>query len=182
MLLNRFSPVLSFTLILLVLAGCGSRKPLTGADTSDSKLSASGSTPRASASPSASSSTSGTAVSFEALSNGTSRIKTAGQRSVTDSEGFDTLWEEHSGSSAIKPQVDFESESVLAVFAGQKPTGGYSIKITSVSLDGKALQVKYHETSPAKGSLNSQVLTSPAHIVKIGKAKADFSSVEFEAE
>ncbi|MGD0094676.1 MAG: protease complex subunit PrcB family protein, partial [Planctomycetota bacterium] len=30
------------------------------------------------------------------------------------------------------PQISFEKEMVVAVFAGQKPTGGYSVKIENV--------------------------------------------------
>ena len=82
------------------------------------------------------------------------------------------------------PAVDFSKQTVVAVFAGQKSTGGYSIKITSVIVEDKKLLVKYHETEPEKGKVTSQVLTAPAHIIKLDKRQAagDFDSVEFKAE
>ena len=169
----RSSSLLALALILI--SGCGSRK-LSPTD----KPSAS-----PSASPSVSSaSVKGESISFTTLANGNSKVKTAGTRVVGDQADFEQLWKDHSGSSAILPEVDFSKQTVLAVFAGQKPTGGYSIKISSVRLDGKELVVSYHVTSPEKGKLNSQVLTYPAHIVSVAssKTKGDFTDVRFVSE
>lgn len=119
---------------------------------------------------------------FESLSQRNSRITTAGQRIVSDQEAFENLWEEHTGSSSDLPRVDFEQQTVVAVMMGQKKTGGYQITITGVRKEGDALVVSYSEKMPASGSFNSQVLTAPAHLVRIDASAADgdFSTVRFE--
>ena len=108
----------------------------------------------------------------------------AGTKVVSDAASFDTLWLQHNGSSQQKPEVDFDKETVLAVFSGQKKTGGYQIEITKISQSGSTLNVSYKETSPASSDLTSQVLTSPAHMVKISLSKSqnNFETVTFSAE
>lgn len=175
--------------LALLLSACGSRAPSTKtATTFDATTHASsGSSLSAEvvASPSPSpSAAAGSSIAFESLSTGTSRIKTQDQRVIADADGFADFWLEHAGSNAFLPEVDFSTQTVLAVFAGQKSTGGYSIRITAVKLANQQLTVSYHETEPAKGKLNSQVLNAPAHIVRIDKSKAagDFTSVKFLSE
>lgn len=183
---------------LILLSACGSRTPSTssrsgsgsdsGSDSgsvsarfSDSKPSPS---PSASADSGAVSASSSDSLSFESLANGSSRVKTAGNRTIATQEAFDTLWEEHAGPDKQPPTVDFDKQTVLAIFAGPKKSGGYSIKITTIKLAGKELQVRYHLTEPEKGKFTSQVLTYPSHIVTIDRQKAsgDFDSVKFIEE
>lgn len=123
-------------------------------------------------------------VSFVTLSKRTSRIKDAGTKVVFDAASFDTLWLQHNGSTQQKPEVNFDSETVIAVFSGQKNTGGYLIEITRILQTGSQLNVYYKETSPGSEDLTSQVITSPAHLVKIplSKSQKDFENVTFTAE
>lgn len=182
---------------LIFLTACGSRTPSTssrsGSDSDSGSVSARFSDSKASPSPSASptSSDSGAvnasssdSISFSSLSNGSSRVKTAGNRTVATQDELNTLWEEHAGADKQPPTVDFDKQTVLAIFAGPKKSGGYSIKITTIKLAGKELQVRYHLTEPDKGKLTTQVLTYPSHIVKIDRQKAggDFDSVKFIEE
>lgn len=183
---------------LILLTACGSRTPSTssrsGSDSDSGSVSArfsdSKASPSPSASPSASSdsgavnASSSDSISFSSLSNGSSRVKTAGNRTVATQDELDTLWEEHAGADKQPPTVDFDKQTVLAIFAGPKKSGGYSIKITTIKLAGKELQVRYHLTEPDKGKLTTQVLTYPSHIVKIDRQKAggDFDSVKFIEE
>ncbi len=69
------------------------------------------------------------------------------------------------------PEVDFQKQMVVAVFAGTKPTGGYSIRIRDIRHDAKAdkLLIFVEETSPPPGSITIQVLTQPYHMVLIPK-------------
>lgn len=121
---------------------------------------------------------------FESLSQRSSRITAAGQRIVSDQEAFANLWEDHTGSVSDLPSVDFDHQTVVAVLMGQKKTGGYQITITGVRKEGSVLVVSYSEKVPASGSFNSQVLTSPAHLVRIeaSEADGDFSEVRFEKD
>ena len=63
------------------------------------------------------------------------------------------------------PEVDFAKNQVLAIFAGQEPTGGYRIQIlglTETPWDGKpARVVKYRIQAPGTNALTTQVITQP---------------------
>jgi len=65
--------------------------------------------------------------------------------------------------------VNFEKQMVIAVFSGQKPTAGYSVRIIGQKETGDRLEVYYTETSPAKGTMTAQVITYPYHIRIIEK-------------
>jgi hypothetical protein len=59
------------------------------------------------------------------------------------------------------PGADLERETLLAVFLGQKPTGGYGADVRGVTLEGGDLFIDLVETSPAPGAMVTQALTSP---------------------
>ena len=75
-------------------------------------------------------------------------------------------WKWHGGSEAA-PTVDFAKEMVVAVFLGTKPTGGYRVEITGARREGQSLVIEYAERRPGPGTLVTQALTSPYHIVKL---------------
>lgn len=120
-------------------------------------------------------------IAFTSLSQRSSNIHEAGTRVVTDAEAFRTLWQQHTSSFDTPPSVDFATQSVVAVFAGEKPTGGYTASVISVKQLDKTLTVHFKVTAPAAGSSVTQVITYPAHIVSIplSKQKGDFDQVNF---
>jgi hypothetical protein len=69
------------------------------------------------------------------------------------------------------PPVDFKREGVVAVYMGQRPTGGYGLTLESEDVavaNGVAtLVVAFHEPSP--GGMVIQVLTSPCLLVRLPK-------------
>ena len=67
------------------------------------------------------------------------------------------------------PAMDFSGQSVLAVYMGEQRTGGYAIEITGVELSGDTLRVTVRQTRPAPGSMVTQALTQPFHMVQIPK-------------
>jgi hypothetical protein len=69
------------------------------------------------------------------------------------------------------PPVDFKQEMVIAVFSGEKRTGGYGIEITRVeeNLGKSQLEVFFLETHPSPKSMVTQDLTQPCHIVNLKK-------------
>lgn len=73
-----------------------------------------------------------------------------------------------------QPRVDFVNEDVLVAATGTRPTGGYSVAITKVTLmtggftRGHAF-VEVTETTPAPGSIVTMALTSPIHVVRVPK-------------
>lgn len=89
---------------------------------------------------------------------------------------FAALWKSHSADKPA-PKIDFSKDMVVGVFMGSRPTGGYVVEIVSASIRGGALVVGYRETSPGRGAIAAQVLTSPYHIAAVPKRAGD---VKFE--
>jgi PrcB C-terminal len=85
---------------------------------------------------------------------------------VRSSADWNALWKEH-GSTQPVPAVDFSKELVTAVFLGSRPTGGFSVEVVGARVEGDALIVEYVEQRPGRGSIVTQVLTSPFHIVRL---------------
>ena len=87
---------------------------------------------------------------------------------------WERLWRSHSSSNLPKqelPMVDFETESVLALFSGEKRTGGYAIEVARVEEDPKATQLKvfYREIAPPPNAIVTQGLTQPFHMIKLAR-------------
>jgi hypothetical protein len=59
----------------------------------------------------------------------------------------------------------------LAVFLGEKLTGGYRSEIVSVGEDRASgqLRVVWRQIKPPAGAITTQALTQPYHIVKVQK-------------
>jgi hypothetical protein len=86
------------------------------------------------------------------------------------------LWTRHNANKAKPPpppKVNFGQEMVVAVFLGEKPTGGYAIEITRAAKTDRGIEVGYREQTPAPGAMTIQALTQPFHIVRIPKSDGD---------
>ena len=84
------------------------------------------------------------------------------------------LWQAHSSIRIPPPplpSVDFDREMIVAVFSGEKRSGGYGIEIAKIEEDGAKgqLRVFFRETQPPPGSMTLQALTQPFDIVKTNK-------------
>ncbi|MBN1385030.1 MAG: protease complex subunit PrcB family protein [Elusimicrobia bacterium] len=66
--------------------------------------------------------------------------------------------------------IDFSKEMIIAAFMGQKPTGGYSVRIVDVEKLKDKIVVKYREEIPGKDSISTQAFTQPYHIKVIEKS------------
>lgn len=69
-------------------------------------------------------------------------------------------------------QVNLEQEHLLFVTLGEKPTGGYSVRLDSASAANadKPLQVLVTVRSPEPGNMVTQAITSPCVVVAIPAA------------
>jgi hypothetical protein len=69
--------------------------------------------------------------------------------------------------------MDFTRHSVVAVFAGEQPTGGYSVEILSAETSGSQTQVQLRITvqhrQPSAGDFVIEALTYPYHMIRIPK-------------
>jgi hypothetical protein len=66
-----------------------------------------------------------------------------------------------------RPEVDFARNVVVAVAAGQRPSGGYEIAVDKVSQKDSALEVQVVETAPGPNCLTASSLTQPADVVVV---------------
>ena len=78
------------------------------------------------------------------------------------------------------PEVDFSRESVVAVFMGQRPTGGHAIRVEQVVREGPRLTVEVLLQAPGPDCMTTQALTQPYHMVAVpaGATRAEFVTRE----
>lgn len=69
------------------------------------------------------------------------------------------------------PKVDFTKAQVVALFMGERNTGGYDIKVKNVSEKGGKIYVTVEETKPKPGDMATMAITNPFTIVKINSTK-----------
>jgi len=112
------------------------------------------------------------AVPFTTIDKGQqSNFDDAKQAVVRTAAEWTRLWNQHAGEGreGDKPAVDFTKSTVVGVFMGSRPTGGYNIEITSIEKEGNDLVVTYREQNPPSGAMLSQALSMPFHVVKIDR-------------
>ncbi len=115
-------------------------------------------------------------TSLRTVARGTQSPAAASSRQVIrDKAAWSRLWTTQlrpEGSEAeTPPAVDFSREMVLAVFQGQKSSGGYAVTILSAKEEKGALLVTVREQSPPPDAMSIQVLTSPYHVVAVKRSK-----------
>jgi hypothetical protein len=116
-------------------------------------------------------------VDFTTIARGTdSGYQSASQMVINNSERWNDLWQQHTYNTEPPPpvpQVDFTPYSVVAVFAGEQPTGGYSVEILSVETSGSQTQeqlaIRVQHRQPGAGDFVTEALTYPYHIIRIPK-------------
>lgn len=79
---------------------------------------------------------------------------------------FDRLTSSPQGGHASIPHG---SRIFLIVSAGQRPTGGYQVKITDIVRKGETVHIYAEEIAPAEGSTVTQAITYPAAVVSISQ-------------
>jgi len=112
--------------------------------------------------------------------NGAMSGETKAQRVVIrKADEWKKLWAKTHGNVTpppAVPEVDFDKNMVLAVYQGQKGSGGYDVKIVKVVKGNKGVTAQVKETAPGKDDIVLTVITSPYHIVVVPKAE----DVKFE--
>ena len=72
---------------------------------------------------------------------------------IRDRESFAAVYAAHAGQDAAVPAVDFETRMVAAIFAGERPTPGFSVEVIGTRREGSALVVLVEEKGEEKGTL-----------------------------
>lgn len=71
------------------------------------------------------------------------------------------------------PNLDFRRESVVAFFLGTRSTGGYSIDVQNVTLEGSEVFIDVEVNAPPPGAITTQALTSPWVMVRVPRGDID---------
>ena len=97
-----------------------------------------------------------------------SGVQTMRQVTVRTAAEWQKLWKEHSPDEKI-PAVDFNSNMVVGIFLGSKPSAGYQVEILNVRPEGNDLVVEYVQKQPGRGMMSAQMLTEPYDLVAVPK-------------
>ncbi|HEY0080207.1 MAG TPA: DUF885 family protein [Pyrinomonadaceae bacterium] len=112
-------------------------------------------------------------IDFSVLATGTMSGYEGGRTAqmISSAEEWQRAWRIIGGERPL-PEVNFNTRSVLVVYQGQRPTGGYSISIEEIRRVGTVLAVFLNERRPASGDITTQVITSPFVAVSIPRPPA----------
>jgi hypothetical protein len=123
------------------------------------------------------------AVPFSTLAKGlASGVGQPTQVVVRDPNDWAALWSRHMRTQIAPPPpptVDFSRDMVVALFMGERSTGGYAIEVTRIERIDSSLSVHYRITRPDPGAMQAQALTQPFHLVALPRTD---DSVTFVAE
>ena len=115
-------------------------------------------------------------VSFQTVLKGyQSGVRESVQIVARSQSEWNSLWKRHALAEPTPPPlpaIDFTKEIIVAVFLGEKPTGGHDVEITSIEQKNDALLVSFVEKSPPPGEVLTQALTQPFHIVRVAAQSA----------
>lgn len=95
---------------------------------------------------------------------------------VRDEAALRELWNRAHGSQLQVPpvpEVEFRRETVVALFLGTKPTGGYGIEVEDVALEEGDLFLDARIIEPAPDAITTQALTSPWLMVRVLRGGID---------
>lgn len=98
----------------------------------------------------------------EGTDSGVSEFRQVTVRAV---EEWRALWSAHSSEPA--PQVDFSRSVAVGVFLGSRPTAGFRVEITRVTIEGDRAVVQFVEHRPEADAILAQVITAPFHVVTL---------------
>lgn len=113
----------------------------------------------------------GDAQVLRMLEGTVSGIETDGVFVCRDAESLQRFWAEHTRlqlPTPPAPEVNFEGLCVVAVFCGDRPSGGYGVTIEAVKPDGvDGMRVIARETKPEPGSAQVTMMTRPFELVAV---------------
>lgn len=115
------------------------------------------------------------AIPFQSIEKGhSSGIKETMNDVYKSNKQFVDFWDRHTSHispTPAVPAIDFANQMVVVVIT-QQTTGGFSLEITSVEEDDnkEKLVVNYLTTPPSPGTITTQALTQPYHIISLKKS------------
>src|SRR5262245_59891965 len=108
-----------------------------------------------------------TLVSFTSVARGArSGIGERREVVVDSAQDWHALWAHHAPGTPT-PLVDFATEIVVGVLAGEQPSAAYEVDIIAVERHSTETTVVYRVTDPPKDELVAEVLTAPFHLARL---------------
>lgn len=92
-------------------------------------------------------------------------------------EMWNKLYADHSPVPEV-PEIDFEERMVLLTVLGQRPTGGYGLRIEKVAVADGELGVHLIKSEAGDNCATTQALTNPIHIVTIPASRSEVTFYE----
>ena len=99
---------------------------------------------------------------------------------IKDAAAWNDLWQRiYATQTPVPPlpDVDFNTQLVVASAIGGKPTGGYDVLLTGAAQDASGLVIAVRATSPGAHCIVTQAFTQPIDIARLAKTGGD---VRFE--
>lgn len=122
-------------------------------------------------------------VSFAVLAEGTNASSVSERKNfaVYTEEDFARLWAMAYGTDGgTMPSIDFDTQYVIGVFAGEKSSGGHTIEVASVTDASSIRTVSMALTRPGEGCMVSQALTSPFQLISVPVSDRELARTETE--
>lgn len=100
-------------------------------------------------------------------------LQHAGRLALTDAGSWADMWANvREDPTALPPEVDFATESVLLALHGPASNTCYSIRITGAWLVGSEVQANVTTFGPEPGAACGDAITYPWHAVAVGRPDA----------
>jgi hypothetical protein len=93
---------------------------------------------------------------------------------LRDQDAFAELWLAHGevfSSVPVQPEVNFDQDMVVAVFLGQRATGGYTIAVTEVVDRKDSLLVNLRVTLPGTNCAVTQAFSQPHQMIAMRQSE-----------
>jgi len=71
------------------------------------------------------------------------------------------------------PEIDFDEEMALAVFMGERRTGGYEVRVEEVSRSGDGLKVSVLMRAPGENCMTTQAITRPFQLLRLERVDGE---------
>lgn len=89
---------------------------------------------------------------------------------IRDANAWAAFWSELGVGE--RPEIDFTRDLIVAVAAGQRPSGGFEIAINRITQSAGELGIEVVETEPGPNCMTSGSLTQPVDVVAVQAVSA----------
>ena len=113
-------------------------------------------------------------LGFEKINDGfENAIYEQQTRIITSTDQWIDLWAEMFPDGIAAPEINLNEKKVIAVFQGQKPTGGYSVIIESITEYQDYIEIGIKDIYPGLNCIVKQEITSPYTTIAIKNSKKE---------